>query len=154
MMFSSIQLDFDAFSFPLCAYHFFLLLVTKCILNSTELQSAQNIKLYHFHRSILSSIPFCPIPFCPYTILSIPFCPYHFVRYHFVRSPSGTLPTQHGYCVRVSRRSVTGNCSEGVSKGLYVAASAGFEPTTLWSTAIDSTNERTRPTTGLWLWYK
>src|SRR6218665_2636798 len=62
------------------------LLVTKCILNSTELQCTQNIKLYHFDRTILS-IPFCPIPFCPYTILSIPFCPYHFVRYHFVRPP-------------------------------------------------------------------
>src|SRR6218665_3902589 len=57
------------------------LLVTKCILNSTELQCTQNIKLYHFDRTILS------IPFCPYTILSIPFCLYHFVRYHFVRSP-------------------------------------------------------------------
>src|SRR6218665_809625 len=45
------------------------LLVTKCILNSTELQCTQNIKLYHFDRTILS-IPFCPIPFCPYTILS------------------------------------------------------------------------------------
>src|SRR6218665_1685461 len=56
------------------------------ILNSTELKCTQNLKLYHFVRTILS-IPFCPIPFCPYTILSIPFCPYHFVRYHFVRSP-------------------------------------------------------------------
>src|SRR6218665_856602 len=72
------------------------LLVTKYILNSTELKCIQNIKLYHFVRTILSipfcPIPFCPytilsIPFCPYTILSIPFCPYHFVRYHFVRSP-------------------------------------------------------------------
>src|SRR6218665_1944100 len=92
------------------------LLVTKCILNSTELQCTQNIKLYHFDRTILT-VPFCPIPFCPYTILSIsfcpyhfvrtilsntilsvyhfvhiilsvPFCPYHFVRYHFVRSPA------------------------------------------------------------------
>src|SRR6218665_949039 len=82
------------------------------ILNSTELKCTQNLKLYHFVRTILSipfcpipfcpytilSVPFCPyhfvripfrpIPFCPYTILSIPFCPYHFVRYHFVRSPS------------------------------------------------------------------
>src|SRR6218665_982807 len=63
------------------------LLVTKCILNSTELKCTQNIKLYHFVHTIVS-VPFCPIPFCPYTILSIPFCPYHFVRYHFVRSPN------------------------------------------------------------------
>src|SRR6218665_1830946 len=67
------------------------LLVTKYILNSTELKSTQNIKLYHFGHAILS-VPFCPIPFCPYTILSKPFCPYHFIRYHFVRSP---LPADH-----------------------------------------------------------
>src|SRR6218665_447840 len=54
-------------------------LVNKYILNSTELKSTQNIKLYHFVHAILS-VPFCPIPFCPCTILSIPFCPYHFVR--------------------------------------------------------------------------
>ena len=52
------------------------LLVTKYILNSTDFKCSQNIKLYHFVRSILS-IPFCPMPFCPY----------HFVRYHFVWSP-------------------------------------------------------------------
>src|SRR6218665_1001670 len=74
-------------------------MVTKCILNSTELKCTKNIKLYHFVHSILS-VPFCPMPFCPYTILSIPFCPYHFIRYHFVRSPAEqykrvgrTLPT-------------------------------------------------------------
>src|SRR6218665_3034085 len=118
MMFSSIQLDFDAFSFPLCAYHFFLLLVTKCILNSTELQSAQNIKLYHFHRSILSSIPFCPIPFCPYTILSISFCPYHFFRYHFVRSPSGALPTTAIDTVsEFTREALHATVSEGLAEG-------------------------------------
>src|SRR6218665_3510625 len=53
----------------------------------------QNIKLYHFVRTILS-IPLCPIPFCPYTILSIPFCPYHFVPYHFVRSPNDQKLTE------------------------------------------------------------
>ena len=66
-------------AFPYVFIIYLWLLVTKYILNSTELKCTQNIKLYHFVRTILS-IPFCPIPFCPYTILSIPFCPYHFVR--------------------------------------------------------------------------
>ena len=61
-----------AFLYVLTVYLW--LLVTKCIRNSTELQCTQNIKLYHFDRTILSilfcPIPFCPIPFCPYTILS------------------------------------------------------------------------------------
>src|SRR6218665_3645643 len=61
-------------------------LLLNIILNSTNFKCSQNIKLYHFVRTILS-IPFCPMPFCPCTILSIPFCPYHFVRYDFVRSP-------------------------------------------------------------------
>ena len=73
-----------AFLYVLITYLW--LLVTQYILNSTDFKCLQNIKLYHFVRTILS-IPFCPMPFCPYTILSIPFCPYHFVRYHFVRSP-------------------------------------------------------------------
>ena len=52
------------------------------ILNSTDFKCSQNIKLYHFVRTILS-IPFCPMPFCPYTILSatilsVPFCPLPF----------------------------------------------------------------------------
>src|SRR6218665_29012 len=36
--------------------------------------------------------------------------------------------------------------SEGLSQGPYVAARAGFEPTTLRSTGIDSPNELPRPT--------
>ena len=36
--------------------------------------------------------------------------------------------------------------SEELAQGPYVAARAGFEPTTLWSTGIDSTNEPKRPT--------
>src|SRR6218665_1400632 len=66
-------------AFPYVLIIYLRLLVTKYILNSTELKCTQNMKLYHFVRTILS-IPFCPIPFCPCTILSIPFCPYHFVR--------------------------------------------------------------------------
>ena len=36
--------------------------------------------------------------------------------------------------------------SEGLAQGPYVAARAGFEPTTDRSTAIDSANEPPRPT--------
>ena len=39
----------------------------------------------------------------------------------------------------------TASAIEGLAQGPYVAARAGFEPTTLRSTAIDSTNEPTRP---------
>ena len=35
---------------------------------------------------------------------------------------------------------------EGLAQGPYLAASAGFESTTLWSTGIDSTNEPPCPT--------
>ena len=38
------------------------------------------------------------------------------------------------------------SASEGLAQGLYVAARAGFEPTTLRSRGIESTNERPRPT--------
>src|SRR6218665_1104911 len=62
-----------AFLYVLTIYLWLLFL--KYILNSTVLQCTQNIKLYHFDRTI-SSIPFCPTPFCPYTILSV----YHFVH--------------------------------------------------------------------------
>src|SRR6218665_1978897 len=61
---------------PLYVFIIYLcILVTKYILNSTELKATQNIKLYNFVHAILS-VPFCPIPFCPY----------HFVQYHFVRN--------------------------------------------------------------------
>ena len=71
MIFSSIPLPlwrFLAFLYVLIIYLW--LLVTKCILNSTELICTQNIKLYpfvqyHFVYTILSN-----------TILSV----YHFVR--------------------------------------------------------------------------
>jgi len=66
----------SAFFYVLVIYLW--LLVTRYILNSTELKGTQNIKLNHFVHTILS-VPFCPIPFCPYAILSISFCPYHFV---------------------------------------------------------------------------
>src|SRR6218665_3705892 len=93
-----------AFLYVLIIY--LCLLVTKYILNSTDFKCSQNIKLYHFVRTILS-IPFCPMPFCPYTILSIPFCPYHFVRYHFVRSPLAQLPSAiSALCIDVAFKHV------------------------------------------------
>src|SRR6218665_2440765 len=53
---------------------------------------------------------------------------------------SEALPTQNGYCVGVSRRSAIGNCELRTCPGsLYVAARAGFEPTTLRSRGFYST---------------
>ena len=40
--------------------------------------------------------------------------------------------------------------SEGLAQGPYMADRAGFEPTTLQSADIDSTNEPPRPTTRCW----
>jgi len=83
---------------------------------------------YHFVRTILS-IPFCLMTFCPYTILPIPFCQYHFVRYHFVLESSEALPTQHGCCAGISRRSATDNCElRTCPRSVNVAARAGVEP--------------------------
>ena len=48
-----------------------------------------------------------------------------------VRYYSEALPTQPGYCAGVSRLSATGNCELRTCQGPYVAARAGFEPTTL-----------------------
>src|SRR6218665_523348 len=61
---------------------------------------------------------------------------------------SEALPTQHGYCAEVSRRSATGNCELGTCRRvpIYVAVGAGIEPTTLRLKAIDSTNAPPRPT--------
>src|SRR6218665_54464 len=61
---------------------------------------------------------------------------------------SEALPTQHGYCARVSRRSATGNCKlRTCPRSLCaMAARTGFEPTTLRLKGIDSTNAPPRPT--------
>jgi len=77
MMFSSIHLPLlMPLAFPYVLIIYLWLLVTKYILNSTELKCTQSIKLYHFVRTILSvyhfvhtilSVPFCPLPFCPRT---------------------------------------------------------------------------------------
>jgi len=64
------------------------------------------------------------------------------VHYH-----SEALLTQHGYCVRVSRRSATSNCRWRTCSKYLCGGRAGFEPTTLLTKGIESTNEPTRPIT-------
>ena len=72
MIFHQSSFYFDAFSFPLCAYHLF---VTFGSLNIYWIQFEFNlIKMY---------IKYKIVPFCLYhfvRIPTIPFCPYHFVR--------------------------------------------------------------------------
>src|SRR6218665_3541356 len=54
---------------------------------------------------------------------------------------SEALPTQHGYCAGVSRRSARGKCElRTCRRSVYVPARAGVAPTTLRLKAIDSTN--------------
>src|SRR6218665_400227 len=54
---------------------------------------------------------------------------------------SEALPTQHGYCVGVSRRSATGKCElRTCPRSVHGGYRAGVEPTTLRLKAIDSTN--------------
>ena len=58
-------------------------------------------------------------------------------------SPSEALPTTAiDTMSKFIRQSATGNfkTSEGLAKGSYVVARAGFEPMILWSKGIDSTN--------------
>ena len=59
---------------------------------------------------------------------------------------SEVLPTQHEYCVGVSCRSAQAIESEGLAQGSYVAATLGFEPTTLWMKGNESNNVPPRPT--------
>src|SRR6218665_3332034 len=54
---------------------------------------------------------------------------------------SEALPTQHGYCVGVSRRSAQATASEGLAHGPYVVTRAGFEPTILRTKGDESTKE-------------
>ena len=58
---------------------------------------------------------------------------------------SEALPTQHGYSVRVSRRSATGNCKSRTRQSPYVAATAGVEPMTLRTKFGDSINAPRTP---------
>src|SRR6218665_102764 len=59
---------------------------------------------------------------------------------------SEALPTQHGYCVGVSRRMQHATVSEGHAQGPYVAARAGFKPATLRTKGVESTNAPSRLT--------
>ena len=52
---------------------------------------------------------------------------------------SEALPTQHGYCIGVSRRSAQATVGKGLAQGPYMAARAGVKPTTLRLKAVDST---------------
>src|SRR6218665_1033884 len=51
---------------------------------------------------------------------------------------------QHGYCIEVSRRSAQATAGKGLAQGLYVAARAGVEPTTLRLKVIVSTKAQPR----------
>src|SRR6218665_3581669 len=53
---------------------------------------------------------------------------------------------QHGYCIGVSRRSAQATVSKGLAQVPYVVARAAFEPMTLLTKGVDSTNEPKRPT--------
>src|SRR6218665_2987342 len=52
---------------------------------------------------------------------------------------------QHGYYIRVSRRSAQTTAGKGLAQGPYVAARAGVEPTTYRLRVIASTNAPPRP---------
>src|SRR6218665_1459416 len=52
---------------------------------------------------------------------------------------SEALRLQHGYCIRVSRRSAQATAGKGRAQGTYVAARAGVEPTTIRLKVIVST---------------
>src|SRR6218665_1330601 len=72
---------------------------------------------------------------------------------HFYIAPSKSSTTQrrsrlqHGYCIGVLRRSAQATAGKGLAQGpyMYVAASAGVEPTTLRLKAIVSTKAPSRP---------
>src|SRR6218665_1130002 len=59
---------------------------------------------------------------------------------------SEALPTQHGYCIGVSRRSAQATVSKGLAQGPYLAARAGVEPTTQRLRVINLTNASPHPT--------
>ena len=55
-------------------------------------------------------------------------------------------PQQLTLCWSLHAEASQAAASEGLAQGPYVAARAGFEPTTLWSKGIDSTNAPPLPT--------
>ena len=58
---------------------------------------------------------------------------------------SEALPTQHGYCVGVSREAPQATASEGLAQGPYVVDRAGFELATLRRKGAKSTNAPPHP---------
>src|SRR6218665_1266326 len=63
-----------------------------------------------------------------------------------VLNDSEALPTQHGHCIGVSRRSAQATAGKGLYQGPYMAARGGVEPTTLRLKIIVPTNPPPRPT--------
>ena len=59
---------------------------------------------------------------------------------------SEAIPTQHGYCAEFHAEAPQATASLGLAQGPYVAARAGFEPTTLRSKGFDSTKAPPRLT--------
>ena len=59
---------------------------------------------------------------------------------------SEVLSTQHGYCIGVSSRAPQATASEVLSQVPCVAARARFEPTTIRTKGVESTNEPPHPT--------
>jgi len=61
---------------------------------------------------------------------------------------SEALLTQHGYTVsEFHAEAPQATVSQGLAHDLYMAARAGFEPTTLWIKGDESTNDPQRPMT-------
>ena len=104
----------------------------SCNLITEHLWCHWNNAKYH------SIIIKCNIKTTTYSCHNLLFChsSSSFIQANYIAPPqvhyySEVLLTQHGYCVGVSHQSATGaTASEGLPQGPYVAARAGFEPTT------------------------
>src|SRR6218665_5756 len=82
----------------------------------------------------LSQYRFQPLPiFIRSFIHAISIAPLQVLYY------SEALPTQHGYCMGVSRRSAQATAGKGLAQGPYMAARAQVEPMTLRTKGVDST---------------
>jgi len=63
-----------------------------------------------------------------------------------VHNYSEALPTQHIYFIRFSHRSVTGNCEwRTCPRSLRGCYRTGFDPMTLRTKGVESTNEQQAP---------
>src|SRR6218665_3591559 len=70
----------------------------------------------------------------------------HFGHFYSVPTTQRRSRLQHGYCIGVSRRSAQATAGNELAQGLYVAARAGVEPTTLQLKVIVSTKAPPCPT--------